>query len=226
MSSESNYKLKLNLFNISENTENYDETNLDKNICSFCGVKSGTNLTVCLKNKKQKINSCYMCRIIANFNSCHTNELILCKSKMKQVDIVKNSYDYFKTHSKMPPINEIDKDAKRVNCSVLKFILIRNHSKKKLKKFVVFFSGEVANILLKQSFSYFNPIQASLDNYNNKYFDLPLYELSKKEEKIFKKFNKHQSNLTSTKNNKYKADVNKMINKAKLKIEILKNHLK
>lgn len=100
--------------------------NKTKNSCRYCGGRYSKYL-ICFhldkdgsNNKMENLDMCCkMCYIITNLNYGHFDDIILCWSKMSQLDIVKNTINYVLQKHRLPTIEDIDKNAKKLSLSVI-----------------------------------------------------------------------------------------------------------
>jgi len=222
------YKLQLS------NIPNQDEENIDdsededNDYCSCCGVKLNSIYTVYLKKEEKKTSACYMCRIVANFDKCHNEELIVCKTKLEQVEIIRKTFEFFKKNKTIPYINEIDENAKKIAISAKDFcnIIENKKYKKKLKNIAVFMSSHVGLVLNKNNNNnMFGGSKINIKKYNNEYYDLPEYELNKKEKKIIDKYYSKLEDKKSEAINHTKIKIDKKIDTTK-EIINMKNKFK
>lgn len=96
------------------------ELKKSKNICYFCGGKYD-KLRVSINGLKVE-PSCDLCYKIRNLNNLMIKEFVLCRSELKQYEIVRNFIDYYKKFNKHPSILDIDKTAKNIDISLLEYL--------------------------------------------------------------------------------------------------------
>lgn len=155
----------INFVNISLN-KSKSETELDvfeKNIdneeheCDICGTSNEIinfafkQQSVCQKNK-MSINICPLCKLLFSRNR---NDLIftcICESSLNQIDIIKQTYDYFVKNNTIPSPQTLDKKVKLsdissndlLNIDVNKLDVDKFINKtKKLKFFFTHYASEI-----------------------------------------------------------------------------------
>ena len=112
--------------------------------CTFCGLNIKKYLVLTYIHDEQiETLSCKLCNSIINFNNSYMNYLILCSSSLTQTEIVKQTFNYFLEHKKIPNPNILDPDIQYINKTVYAY------SKNKLKKnkYKVFFTNEALFLL-------------------------------------------------------------------------------
>lgn len=215
------YDIKLKILNSDDDYDNYEEEDLE--YCPFCGVKLNSSYTVYLKKEKIKTTSCYMCKIINNNSKSYIQELIVCKTKLSQLDIIRKTFEFYKNNNRIPYITEIDENAKLVpiNAFVFAQIIKKKKYNKKLKGLCLFFTGNIIESLLRnKSYSMFGGSRPQILKYDSDFFDIEKYELTKKEQKIINKYNKKIEKEKKYTLNNIRKNIDKQI---KLKEDYLNN---
>ncbi len=173
-----------------------------KHICLYCGGKYNKYLfCVPSSNSIDDLTvMCKLCYMITHINYNFCNELMLCHSKLTQVDIVRKTVDFIIKEQKVPGVADLDKDAKIVPLSLMELsnILTNNKLPKIMKdNYKIFVTCN-----LDTSFVEYNKIIRPLfideeseefefstnipDNTINN--ECAIYEFTKKEEKFLKNF--------------------------------------
>ena len=110
----------------------------DNSTCRYCGGQYLKYLH-CIHIDKNKSNnnlenlgiSCRGCYIVTHIDFNFNDDIILCWSLTPQIDIIRNTVDFFINNSYIPEIKEIDPNAKKINLSVFEFsCLISSFDKK------------------------------------------------------------------------------------------------
>jgi len=125
----------------------------DNYTCVYCGGKYQKYMYCVRKDKssskdiKNLISCCRLCYICTHFNYLFFEEVVLCRSKMQQVDIIRKTVDYILANNSIPSIIDIDANAEQINMSVYNFInlisLYEIHNISIIKDFKVFFTNNL-----------------------------------------------------------------------------------
>lgn len=86
---------------------------------------------------------CKVCYDITHINNSFNNEMIVCYSQLSQLEIVRKTIDFIINNNKVPKINNIDKNASRVQLSVMEFSNILVHSKQNKYNYKIFFTEKL-----------------------------------------------------------------------------------
>src|SRR5690606_2473607 len=89
--------------------------------CYFCGGFYPKYM-ICFKSDKDKLDTaCRLCHIVTHLNHNYQNEIVLCYSKMSQLDIVRKTVDKTVELGTVPSILEVDPKAKLIDLSIYEF---------------------------------------------------------------------------------------------------------
>ncbi len=179
--------------------------------CRYCGGRYIKYLR-CTDNNI----CCYPCYIITHINYDFDEEVVICWSKMEQVDIVKKTVDGFINDGKIPEPYEIDKGAKRIKLSTMElsniFVYIGEDVKNRipgfLKSYKIFFTQKMktdfitANLLSNiyaGQIMFIDDTSTTITNNNNCCTTIQkTHRFTNKEVKFFKKcYMCNQSNKIS-----------------------------
>lgn len=92
--------------------------------CSNCS----NSVRVTYYYKTAKYNLCEFCNTVYKYCARNMMNGIICKTKLKQVDIVRKTYDLLKQNKKMPKITEVDPDARIVDHAFPEILSCMKHS--------------------------------------------------------------------------------------------------
>jgi len=166
-----------------DSTENFSyHKNISQSNCSFCSGVYTKLFNVYINKKIYK--GCIFCSKITNYKNTDVYDVIICKSDMDQLDIIKKTVDCFFNNDSIPIPTEIDKDAKIVNITVRNFIkAVNNDDKNILNNLKIFFTKNIntSNIVQQNMFFGDGKINKSFDDY----YSIPIIDLSEKQKKIF-----------------------------------------
>ena len=109
--------------------------NRDGSHCCFCGIHYNKYL-ICFHLDKDTKNddydnlrmACRPCYMITHLNFQFNYELILCWSKISQIDIVRKTVNYAHKKLTIPEINRVDADALRLPLSLFEFLELLSHN--------------------------------------------------------------------------------------------------
>lgn len=103
---------------------------------------------------------CEFCNIIQNIQKNDIYKIIICKSDLEQIDIIKKTYEYFIKNDKIPIPKEIDNDSIIINVNPYLFkknIFNNNYkifftncidkNKIKIKKFMIKYNNEKLDVI-------------------------------------------------------------------------------
>lgn len=195
-----------------------------KGRCYYCKSKYSKLDTVVLGNNVDETSMllcCKVCKMIKECSYKNQKDLVLCWSKVSQVDIVSETTKYVRKYNKIPKITEIDPEAKQLNLSLIEFIelVAGTNIPKQMYMYKVFISSYFDKSVITESNdnqSMFIDDEECNDLENTEeelieqdesdeygYYlqkkdddeDLPLYNFSSKEKKVLDAFFKpHNTN--------------------------------
>lgn len=170
----------------------------NKYCCSYCGGKYLKYLIGVYVNDSVQI-LCRACYLINNINMGFNNEIILCYSKLSQLDIVKKTVNHIIDTDEIPTPTEIDKNSKMINLSIMELsnlLLNIDNIDKKFKhfnRFKIFFSkGFDINFIRANRFNITSMFIDDDDDtahiYNTDSPECPenMYKFNKTEDKLIK----------------------------------------
>jgi hypothetical protein len=192
---------------VEENDNNCnDNYNLDfKNdkTCQFCSCSCDNLYTIHIRSIDVLTKGCYFCNLIMNFKQSDVFKLFIVKTEIPQHEINKITMNnYEKTGTILHPL-EIDKNIKRVNISIIKFINTYNENFFDFKFLMtqnscesIQFTSKDINVFLKSKpipKPKPKPDQKKINPYDLSFFNLENYKLSKKDMIFIKKQNNKQN---------------------------------
>jgi len=94
---------------------------------------------------------CQLCNIIAEFKPTYTRYIIICKSDMEQLDIIKTTTYLISKNSKVPTIQEIDPKAEIIKIKPMKFFKSMINNDSEFNQYRIFFTPDIniANVVLR-----------------------------------------------------------------------------
>lgn len=126
--------IKLSKVSITEKKEYLELHNYK---CSCCNIRFEKYMYVVKLPSENVIIMCKFCNAINNpFYSISNQEIIICESNMKQMDIINSTIKFVKKNKKIPTIYDIDPDSKYVNISPVEYIALKNDHKLKAFKLI------------------------------------------------------------------------------------------
>lgn len=215
--------LLLTLDDMEVDYDDYDYNYKSNNKCNFCDSYCKQLYITYIHPKKIKTKACYLCHIIVNFKKYHMGKVILVKSDMNQLQINKTVMEYFSNFGIIPSPSKIDKDVQFVNIQVFEYInIFKNISSSHNLNFVVFFTNNVIkNLGIRQTNLFIAKDENEKPIYDLKFFDIPMYKLTKSEKELIKK-TRNEIQLQESKDiNIIMKSLNNKVNDTKLKINIL-----
>lgn len=84
-------------------------------ICAYCGGVYKKTFACLRINENTFKPCCQLCQIITQFKPKYSPMIVICRSTMSQLEIIRSTVDYIHSHKKAPPINIIDKNAVYAN---------------------------------------------------------------------------------------------------------------
>jgi hypothetical protein len=115
--------------------------------CYFCGYD--VTVDTYIYTKKLIVRTCILCRTIYNFSNGDMGNVIVCKSELSQIDIIKKTHQYLKKTNKIIFPLDIDLTIKIVRISPIKYAKNKGNY-----NFVFCFTGEM-EAYFKPSINYF-----------------------------------------------------------------------
>jgi len=96
-----------------------------KGKCFYCRSKYSKLEAIIIGKKVDEttmILCCKVCKMIKECSYKNQKDLVLCWSKVSQIDIVSETTKYVRKNNRIPKITEIDPDAKQIQLSLIEFI--------------------------------------------------------------------------------------------------------
>lgn len=118
--------------------------------CVHCGGIY-KNPSYCRYINNEFYHCCQLCNIIAEFKPINTHLVSIYKSKISQLDIIKQTVEYIVKYKKIPNISDIDTHATIVKIKPVKFFKLYEANDEKVNNYKVFFTSDIniANIVLR-----------------------------------------------------------------------------
>jgi hypothetical protein len=208
----SNY-LKINYC---ENKYKSPETNEKSNSsCLMCGGTYKKMYKTSIDELKIMVDSCGLCHCVNTYQDMYYGKCFLVHSMLLQSDINNKILTHYnKTNTILKP-TEIDEDVLLVKIQIDEFIN-KNINFENIK---IMFSNDIIPLLKKECSNYFSTI-SQLKIYDNSYFNMNTYKLTKSQLKIL---NKNTDNDKLYEINEIKKSLNNKILKAKQKDLFISN---
>jgi hypothetical protein len=107
-------KIKYSMYLDDEDIANYKYVKTDDyKLCSYCGNKYERTFN-CYDDYKI-LKACVFCIKLVNYKPMNVYEIIVAKSKMSQLEIIKKTLDLFNDTEKIPLYTEVDNNAKLIS---------------------------------------------------------------------------------------------------------------
>lgn len=124
-------------------------------ICIYCGGTYQKSYN-CTQLEGSSLKSCcQLCYIITHFKPIYSKMLIVCKSTMPQLDIIRSTVDFIHKYKKAPSIIDIDKNATNTQETPTHFFKSYTNASNKEKleiceRFKIFYTSNIdmTNIIL------------------------------------------------------------------------------
>jgi hypothetical protein len=173
-------------------TPTFDSDNThyeERERCHFC--KSKINIQPTFYNNKT-ISCCFLCHITINFQKEYTYHVVLCETKMSQLDIIKKTWESYNKKGYVPLPTKIDTEAKIIKIPVYLFAQFDN---KQIENYGIFFTNKVQNMMINDTDDVFGTFE-NIEKYKvGNYFNIEEYEISDEEKnKINEEKNKLRKN--------------------------------
>lgn len=117
--------------------------------CVHCGGVY-KNPSYCRYIDEKFYHCCQLCNIITEFKPIDTHMVLICKSDLLQLDIIKKTVTYVAKYKMVPKILDIDPHATLTKIKPVKFFKLRDANDEKITDHKVFFTSDIniANIVL------------------------------------------------------------------------------
>jgi len=161
--------MKLTLYRKVE--ENYEECLDDETPkCSSCDSLCNKKYKTYLYNTKKIIHTCRYCNIALNFKKEYLIYVILVKTDLSQLDIIKKTNKYFDKNKTIIMPLDLDKNMKRININIYRYLLNGN------KEYSIVFTHRVFedNDCLVGGKNIFGKAK-KIRKYDLSYYDMPIH---------------------------------------------------
>jgi hypothetical protein len=145
--------------------DNAEKENTNK--CHFC--ESKINLQATYYDNKI-INTCFLCHIVVNYQKEYIYHCVLCNTKLSQLEIIKNTWEFFYKKGYVPRPNELDQNAKLIKIPA--YIFANFTDKDKFSDYHVFFTNKVENMLTDETDDVFGVNKKKVKIDILEYFDI------------------------------------------------------
>lgn len=159
-----------------ENTKNYTENFTDS--CKFCEDKNNLVNTF---YDNEIIKCCPLCNMIVNFNESYIFHGFLCKTNLSQLDIIKKTKEIYKKTGNIPFLNEIDKDAKKINIPTHLYAQFKNRTDYKFH-----FTNKIGSMINEDVDDIFDIVKSKEKRNIMDYLNVEEHEFDEQEKKMIK----------------------------------------
>lgn len=119
--------------------------------CPYCDCDYGQRVPIIDYDAKEHFQGCVLCKTLVNFKRQYSFRVMLCYTKMSQIDIIRKTFRLYDKLKRIPYPLEIDKNIKIVSFPIYRYFDIYQkmnpNEKKRFKHIKILFSDRMATEL-------------------------------------------------------------------------------